>query len=177
MRTSVRLALVSALMASGAACGRLRPVGAGSEAAGAPMRGAVIPVEIRNDNMQAVNIYILHGGLRTRIGVADAAQASSFFFPASYSESAGRVQLVAVPLIGGRFGWRKSIQSDPIVVHAGERVIFSLEPDLARSTIAVYSMDILTPADSAPRDSVPPPPPPPSSAIAASGLAMGFGPR
>lgn len=175
MRTSLRLALAYALMASGAACGHLRTGGAGPDVAGAPMHGAVIPVEIRNDNMQAVNIYILHGGLRTRIGVADAAQASSFFFPASYSEGAGRVQLVAVPLIGGRFGWRKSIQSEPIVVHAGERVIFSLEPDLARSTIAVYSMDILTPADSAPRDSVPPPPR--SSTIGASGLAMGFGHR
>lgn len=175
MRTSVGFALACALVASEAACGRLRPVAPASDVAGAPMHGAVIPVEIRNDNMQAVNIYILHGGLRTRIGVADAAQASSFFFPASYSDGAGRVQLIAVPLIGGRFGWRKSIQSDPIVVHAGERVIFSLEPDLARSTIAVYSMDILTPADSAPPDSVPPPPH--LSAIAASGLAMGFGPR
>jgi hypothetical protein len=175
MSTSVKFALTCALVASGAGCSRLRPLAMESDATGAPMHGAVIPVEIRNDNMQAVNIYILHGGLRTRIGIADAAQASSFFFPASYSEGAARVQLVAVPLIGGRFGWRKSIQSEPIVVHVGERVIFSLESDLARSTIAVYTMDTATPADSAPRDSTPPPMR--SSAIVESVSARGFGHR
>lgn len=177
MSTAVKFALTCALMVNGAACSRLRPLAVESDASGAPIHGAVIPVEIRNDNMQAVNIYILHGGLRTRIGIADAAQASSFFFPASYSEGASRVQLVAVPLIGGRFGWRKSIQSDPIVVHVGERVIFSLESDLSRSTIAVYAMDTMTPGDSASRDSVPPPPPLRSSATAGSVSAMGFARR
>ena len=137
-----------------------------------PMRGAVIPVEVRNDNMQAVSVYIMHGGLRTRIGIADAAQGSSFFFPASYSDGAARVQLLAVPLIGGRFGWRRSIQSEPIVVHAGERVIFSLDSDLARSTIAVYAMDVLMPKDSASTDSVRAPMR--SVAIAEWGLAPGF---
>ena len=172
MSTSVRFALVCALATAGAACSRLRPLAMESDATGAPIHGAVIPVEIRNDNMQAVSIYLLHGGLRTRIGIADAAQASSFFFPASYSEGAARVQLVAVPLIGGRFGWRKSIQSEPIVVHMGERVVFSLEPDLGRSTIAVYAMEVLTPADSAPRDSLPPAVR--STAIGESGSATGY---
>lgn len=175
MSTSVRFALAAALVACAASCSWLRPLAVESDATGAPMHGAVIPVEIRNDNMQAVNIYILHGGLRTRIGIADAAQASSFFFPASYTEGAARVQLVAVPLIGGRFGWRKSIQSEPIVVHAGERVIFSLESDLARSTIAVYTMDTVAPADTASRDSVPPPMR--SAATAGSGSATDFGRR
>lgn len=175
MSTSVRFALAAALVAGAASCSRLRPLAVESDATGAPIHGAVIPVEIRNDNMQAVNIYILHGGLRTRIGIADAAQASSFFFPASYSEGASRVQLVAVPLIGGRFGWRKSIQSEPIVVHVGERVIFSLESDLARSTIAVYTMDTVAPGDSTSRDSVPPPMR--SGATAGSGSATGFGRR
>ncbi len=112
--------------------------------------GAVIPVEVQNDNMQDLNIFVLHGGSRTRIGIAGAAQKTNFNFPAHYSAGAATVQLAAVPLIGGRFGWRKSILSEAISVHGGERVVFSLESDLARSSIAVYAMVIRDPGDTVP---------------------------
>lgn len=109
--------------------------------------GAVIPVEVQNDNMQDVNVYVLHGGLKSRVGVAGAASATTFTFPARYSAGAVTVQLMAVPLIGGRFGFRRSILSDPITVHAGQRILFNLESDLARSTIGVYALDVLQPVD------------------------------
>lgn len=112
--------------------------------------GAIIPVEVQNDNMQDLNIFVLHGGSRTRIGIAGAAQKTNFNFPAHYSAGAATVRLAAVPLIGGRFGWRKSILSEAINVHGGERVVFSLESDLARSTIAIYAMVIRDPADTVP---------------------------
>lgn len=111
--------------------------------------GAVIPVEVQNDNMQDVNVYVLHGGLRSRVGVAGAASATTFTFPARYSAGAVTVQLLAVPLIGGRFGFRHSIVSEPVTVHAGQRILFNLESDLSRSTIGVYALDVLQPADSA----------------------------
>ena len=99
-----------------------------------------IRVDVQNDNMQDVNVYVLHGGLRSRVGVAGAASASSFTFPAYYAARATMVQIAAVPLIGGRFGWRKSIISDPVAVQFGQRIQFSLESDLSRSTIAVYAI-------------------------------------
>lgn len=162
MTTYERRAIIAAcwLTASAAAgCGTLRSAASArppeSEEAQGEWHGAVIPVAIQNDNMQDLNIYVLHGGMRTRIGVAGAAQASTFTFPAHYSAGATTVRIAAVPLIGGRFGWRKSITSDAVVVHAGQRIVFSLESDLARSTIAVYAMEAVDPADSAkaPRDS------------------------
>ena len=110
--------------------------------------GALIPVEVQNDNMQDVNVYVLHGGLRSRVGVAGAASATTFTFPARYSAGAVTVQLLAVPLIGGRFGFRHSIVSDPVTVHAGQRILFNLESDLSRSTIGVYALDVLQPGDS-----------------------------
>lgn len=110
--------------------------------------GAVIPVQVQNDNMQDVNVYVVHGGLRSRVGIAGAASATTFVFPARYSAGAVTVQLLAVPLIGGRFGFRHSILSDPITVHAGQRILFNLESDLSRSTIGVYALDVLQPADS-----------------------------
>jgi hypothetical protein len=114
----------------------------------AAMVGVVIPVQVQNDNMQDVNIFVLHGGMRTRIGVAGAAQATAFTFPAHYSAGATMVQLAAVPLIGGRFGWRKSVLSEPVVVHGGERLVFTLESDLSRSTIAVYPLQPAVSPDS-----------------------------
>ena len=138
-------------------CSTLRPAASAppeSEAGQGEWHGAVIPVAIQNDNMQDLNIYVLHGGMRTRIGIAGAAQATAFTFPAHYSSGATTIRIAAVPLIGGRFGWRKSIISDAVVVHAGQRIVFSLESDLARSTIAVYAMNVVDPADStAGRDS------------------------
>ncbi|HWE44270.1 MAG TPA: hypothetical protein VG432_17350 [Gemmatimonadaceae bacterium] len=110
--------------------------------------GAVIPVEVQNDNMQDVNVYVVHGGLRSRVGIAGAASATTFVFPARYSAGAVTVQLLAVPLIGGRFGFRHSILSDPITVHAGQKILFNLESDLSRSTIGVYALDVLQPPDS-----------------------------
>ena len=110
--------------------------------------GAVIPVQVQNDNMQDVNVYVLHGGLRSRVGIAGAASATTFVFPARYSAGAVTIQLLAVPLIGGRFGFRHSILSDPITVHAGQRILFNLESDLARSTIGVYALEVLQPVDS-----------------------------
>lgn len=144
-------ALVFVWIASvSSACGSPRAGSvAHSEQGPLGFHGAVIPVAVQNDNMQDLTIFVLHDGARTRIGVAGAAQSTNFIFPTQYAANAGTVRLAAVPLIGGRFGWRKSIVSEAISVHYGERVVFSLEPDLARSTIAVYAMTIEEPPDSA----------------------------
>ena len=149
-RHTMRIACSIIATATGA-CSKLRPAAYPSAAEDAlELHGAVIPVQIQNDNMQDLNIYVLHGGLKTKIGIAGAAQTSAFTFPAHYSAGATTVRLAAVPLIGGRFGWRKSILSDPVVVHGGQRVVFSLESDLARSTIAVYALETVAPGDSDP---------------------------
>jgi hypothetical protein len=133
-------AVVSAASIVAACGGRGAPAtGNGSIATVADDHLLTIRVDVQNDNMQDVNVYVLHGGLRSRVGVAGAASASSFTFPAYYAARATMVQIAAVPLIGGRFGWRKSIVSDPVSVQFGQRILFSLESDLSRSTIAVYS--------------------------------------
>lgn len=138
------------LSAAAVACGgSSRHADVGSLEPSGEIAGAVIPLEVQNDNMQDVNVYVLHGGLRSRIGIAGAASATTFAFPARYSAGATTVQLMAVPLIGGRFGFRHSILSDPITVHAGQKILFNLESDLSRSTIGVYALDVLQPADSA----------------------------
>lgn len=139
--------LGAAIIACG--CSRRRTEVGSLEPSG-ELAGAVIPLEVQNDNMQDVNVYVLHGGLRSRIGIAGAASATTFVFPARYSAGATTVQLMAVPLIGGRFGFRHSILSDPISVHAGQKILFNLESDLSRSTIGVYALDVLQPLDSAP---------------------------
>lgn len=110
-------------------------------------RHLTIPVVVRNDNMQDVTVYVLHGGLRTRIGTATAAATSALSFPAHFAGPSGMIRLSGVPTIGGRSGFRRSVLSEPIAVYVGERVVWSLEPDLARSTIAVY--DNYVPTDTA----------------------------
>lgn len=147
VRSNVAFACATIACAAGA-CRPARSLTAATPAVDPVIfHAAVIPVEIQNDNMQDLSIFVLHNGTKTKIGIAGAAQATTFTFPARLSQGAATVQLAAVPLIGGRFGWRKSIVSEAISVHQGERVVFNLESDLARSTIAVYAMMITEPAD------------------------------
>ena len=159
MRTLVRsnVAMICATIACTAgACGPARSSIAAAPADDAgSIHSAVIPVQIQNDNMQDLSIFLVHNGTKTKIGIVGAAQATTVTFPARFSDGAATVRIAAVPLIGGRFGWRKSIVSEAISVHRGERVVFNLESDLARSTIAVFAMEISQPADTlrAPADS------------------------
>ncbi len=154
MRALVRSNVVLICTTIACTAGGCRPARSSTAAAPAEdpvsFHSAVIPVQIQNDNMQDLTIFVFHNGTRTKIGIAGAAQETTVTFPARLSEGAATVQIAAVPLIGGRFGWRKSIVSEAISVHRGERVVFNLESDLARSTIAVFAMQIRDPGDTVP---------------------------
>lgn len=157
MGVSARVTVWAAVMIAWG-CGARAVPGSGAGEPSASLAARLpIPLDVRNDNMQDVTIYVVHGGIKTRLGYATAASLNSFAFPASFSEGAVAVRFLAVPVIGGRAGFRRSVLSEPISVRLGERVAWTLEPDLARSIITVYASTMAPPADSTqPADSLPP---------------------
>jgi hypothetical protein len=94
-------------------------------------RGALLRVESRN--RADVTIYATRGAVRTRLGMVSAASARDFAIPASFVNDPGGFRLVADPV-----GSRGTLTSEPIVVRAGQRVVWTLETTLSRSSIAVY---------------------------------------
>lgn len=73
------------------------------------------------------------GGTWTRLGLAGANKATSFMVPVRTLGSNSSTRLLADPIGGDH-----SVVSEPVSVHAGALVVWTLESSLDRSTIAVY---------------------------------------
>jgi len=79
-----------------------------------------------------VEVYVSHGGQRTRVGVASAAGTRSFVLPAYLLGPGGDIELVATA------GGRQSISSGLINLRGGQSVQWTLERELSQSSFAVH---------------------------------------
>jgi hypothetical protein len=88
---------------------------------------------VENHHWLDANIYLVHDGQRSRLGTATAARTLKLTFPPSFIGQLGTIQLIADPV-----GASAGIVSQSIVVKPGTRVVWTLESDLARSSLSVY---------------------------------------
>lgn len=129
-----RACVVGALAASlTTACRHAAPSPAPSTAqSAASIPREAVTVRVANHYRADVVIYVLHGNVRARLGTVVTAATTTFTLARSYVGDAGGFVLIA-DAVGG-----PGTRSDRVIVHGGERIEWSLESDLARSSLAIY---------------------------------------
>lgn len=98
-----------------------------------PMDDAAIQVVVRNHHWHDVRIFAVHGGQRHRIGTVTAALPGRLRLPSRLLGSERTVQLLAIAI-----GSRTHVLTEVLRVGPGQRIEWTLESDLHRSSAAVW---------------------------------------
>ena len=91
-----------------------------------------ITVRVVNHAWLDVTVYLLQGTHRDRIGVATATSTSTFQIPLRQFSAGSEYRLYGDPV-----GSRQTVRSEPLHAQDGDVVTWTLEDDLARSSINV----------------------------------------
>ena len=92
-----------------------------------------VALRVLNHANLDVVIYLVHDGVRTRIGTVTAASSAAFILPVT-SLGQGR----EIRLFGDPIGGRDHAETEQIVVQPGQQIEWTLESELRRSSVAVY---------------------------------------
>ena len=87
---------------------------------------------VENHHWLEMDVYVVHGGQRTRVGVAGAASTQSFVLPAHLLGPGGDIELVATS------AGRQRVSTGLITLHGGQSVQWTLERELSQSSFAVH---------------------------------------
>jgi hypothetical protein len=130
-RTALRPAYMALalLLLVGPACFGRKP-GAGPAA---DFGEGEVALRVLNHATLDVVIYLVHDGVRTRVGTVTAASSAAFILPV-HSLGQGR----EIRLFGDPIGGRDHAETEQIVVQPGQQIEWTLEPELRRSSVAVY---------------------------------------
>ena len=126
-RSPAKLFLVLALLGSPGCARHGTESGDGSESR------ADIALVVENHHWSDVIVYLLHDGVLDRIGLATAVKTSTFNIPSRRLGTAGLVRLRGHPV-----GAPDDHTTEAFVVRPGQEIEWTLESDLARSSVAVH---------------------------------------
>jgi hypothetical protein len=123
----ILLVLVLALVGS-SGCGRHT-----AQSGAAPESRADIALVVENHHWNDVVVYLQHEGITDRIGLATAVKTSTFIIPSRRLGTAGIVRLR-----GHAVGAPDDHTTEAFLVRPGQEIQWTLESDLARSSVAVH---------------------------------------
>jgi hypothetical protein len=129
MRTRLRALALSALL--GAMAGCHQSVGARAAEGGGVPEGEVT-VRVVNHSWLDVTVYIVQGTRRERLGSATATSTTTFTVALRRLANGGEYRLLGDPV-----GSRTTVRSEPLLAQDGDVVTWTLEDNLARSSIDV----------------------------------------
>jgi hypothetical protein len=112
-----------------AGCHHAGSVGA---AAAESSSDGVVTLRVVNHSWLDVTIYMQHGTRRDRIGTATATTTTEFHVPLRRLANGGDYRLFGDPI-----GSRQTVRSEALHAQDGDVVTWTLEDDLARSSIDV----------------------------------------
>jgi len=92
-----------------------------------------VTLQVTNHNFLDVTVFVLHDGQRLRIGLVTGSTTQSFVLP-------GRLVALSheLALLGDAVGSPAFARSETILVRPGQRIEWTLEADLRRSSVGVY---------------------------------------
>lgn len=90
-------------------------------------------VRVENKHWLDVVVYVEHDGQRSRLGTVTAATTASFTLRPAMIGQVGEIQLIADPV-----GSQTTTATGTIIVKPGTHVDWTLQTDLARSSLSVY---------------------------------------
>jgi hypothetical protein len=115
----------------------LSPVGCGRQSAESGPSGARpnadILLVVENHHWNDVVVYVVHDGVAERIGLATAVKTSTFVLPYRRLGTSGVIRLRGHPV-----GAPDDHTSDSFLIQPGQEIQWTLESDLARSSVAVH---------------------------------------
>lgn len=130
VRTMRQLAALAALgLTTLGGCHQGRSIGAAAAEAG---NAGAITVRVVNHAWLDITIYLLQGTHRDRIGIATASSTSTFQVSLRQLSAGAEYRLYGDPV-----GSRQTVRSEPLHAQDGDVVTWTLEDDLARSSIDV----------------------------------------
>ena len=134
-----RLATPGLLAAFTAGCfifGRAKP---GEQPAASVPEGE-IALNVVNHNYLDVVVYVLHHGVRSRVGSVTGSTSTVFYLPPRLLGQGREIQLrgYAIGAKDTAIGGENYAFTDILVVQPGQYIEWTLETDLRRSSVAVY---------------------------------------
>lgn len=132
-------AIVACASAGGtSALSQLNPQVAGDTMAGETHFVRPVELKVENHDLQDVTLYVEHDGIRSRLALATAAKDAVLYLPTRLIGAMGTIRLIARPIGGGRSGMTEGFASDPITVQPGQKIVWTLESGLQRSSVGVW---------------------------------------
>jgi hypothetical protein len=105
----------------------------GAESGAAAESRAEIALVVENHHWNDVVVSVLHDGVVERIGLATAVKTTTFVIPSRRLGAAGLIRLRGHPV-----GSPDDHTTDAFLVQPGQEIQWTLESDLARSSVAVH---------------------------------------
>jgi len=105
----------------------------GAESGAVAESRAEIALVVENHHWNDVVISVLHDGVVERIGLATAVKTTTFVIPSGRLGAAGLIRLR-----GHAVGAPDDQTTDAFLVQPGQEIQWTLESDLARSSVAVH---------------------------------------
>ena len=92
-----------------------------------------VTLQVTNHNFLDITVFVLHEGQRLRIGLVTGSTTQSFVLP-------GRLVALSheLALLGDVVGSPDFARTETIIVRPGQRIEWTLETDLRRSSVGVY---------------------------------------
>lgn len=90
-------------------------------------------VRVENGDQHDISVFFIQLGQRFRLGTVTALSATSFEVPERLIREANQAQLVADPV-----GARTRVTSEPFVLRPGQRMVWTVEAGLRRSSLAIF---------------------------------------
>ena len=92
-----------------------------------------IALNVTNHNYLDVVVYVLHDGQQTRVGTVTGSSSATFYLPARLLGLGREIQLLGDPV-----GSPDYARTPTLVIQPGEYIEWTLETDLARSSVGVF---------------------------------------
>ena len=92
-----------------------------------------IALTVTNHNYLDVVVYVLHDGVRTRVGTVTGSSSAVFFLPVRLLGLGREIQLY-----GDAIGNDAFARTERLIVQPGQYIEWTLETDLRRSSVGVF---------------------------------------
>jgi len=92
-----------------------------------------VSLQVDSHHWSDIVVYLMNGGQSQRLGTVAGLSTIHIVLPYRQLATGGKVRLRAYPVGGGA-----SFTSEDVFVQAGQGITWTLESDLARSTLSVY---------------------------------------
>jgi hypothetical protein len=94
---------------------------------------ADVTLQVTNHNFLDVTVFVVHDGARLRVGLVTGSSTQSFTLPGRMVALSHELALVGEPV-----GSRAVARTETLLVQPGQRIEWTLESDLRRSSVGVY---------------------------------------